>query len=1315
MTNILLVPIHVDALCLAKQQEAVRAMADYRLLPYKFQNDTYATGDLNLAKQILAPLFNHEFTLKAGIHLHWSLPDALTNGEHENAGTTFPQVPNRWLILRKGGYQGEKQWIVESDYLYPTLRSGDNSPPPDAVNILIEPPNLADVNPEDPSTYQYQRFRYMGRTWELSQWNQWEQKEYADALTALGPHQTVSILDSVKGTFAAFYPNCHSVFGFRDPDYCTDTPPSGLQYDVVGWYANAQQDCLQQFLREHSGKSNAELLEILQEELGWTLEGMQGFPQRTVYHSRITFSGSGGSAARRIANLSKPTIAVANSAPEALSAYLANTFSANDANIRKAVEEKLEALHISERLDGRKLDIGAKFREGRHERGFGTENDGFLWAILPDVAANESNNTREDQVTQESLPTNLAHQLNQLNVLQEEYNQAWLNIESLRRQLYGQFYYYMNNQSEGDGEFYDTIYDTTLPLTRTAIAQAGELEFTDQGGNVTVRAKTLSFGIASKLDDKWSDDYDKYLSYYVGIMNAAARGTFDRSDDADYCWADIESEFTACGVTLSSNPNPDVTTITNNQAWRVRDGGVNYEVKLEAGILGIYIPPTSSQTADRLVNAINSLLGAIATHNNSSSNKYRLSQFPSQNYWVANDPVLLLEGESTKAPDRFGQDGRLRNDGYLECTPCNLDVANITTNIGNLENLLNGLNQGNINFITWNKQPWNPFAFHWSILDYPSRQTSNGNVRDYSANQILDNYSLEPNAIDLQLKSGRENSFVPTANTYSGFSILTPSASLGLTKRLTQYLTKQLKITPDDLRQNIGSIKNNYENEHSLYSQQAQANDPIFVALWAYEQMQTRHCQAQAIGGFNDTLLVAQPTFWLEVDNPLTTNSDEQVSLEEIRWTLGDSLQYQINYGDIFNPIRSGAMAINGLWLIDSFGQHQAVIDLGNEGSTQVVTTAQMIPPPSNNPYQVLLPPRLAQPARLNFHWLAADEWHEVEMTAAPTRTPVCGWLVPNNLDSTLGIHDDRGKALGIIDTAGNWRNAPGANISRSWNGHPDLSGINVHLNKMVNYLLDQGADFQQQFISTLDNSLETIDPESFAEHPSLALLVGRPVALVRATFSLEVKGLPARDPQVKIEDTDQAPATHGFEGVKFPIRLGDYGQLNDGLVGYWREDPTGNSGDYNYAGNVFYAPQCNLRDDTDKIQTEAEGLVYFEQTVDAPPQAVTMLVDPRGLIHATCGILPNRELRLPSENYSQALRAIEVNFLSTPIVCNEGAIAMPLPKEPEYVWHWLSLNGENWSETATIESVNTKASFSKPQQIYEGWLQLSRVEDRDS
>ena len=1305
MSNTLLVPIHVDALCLAQSQNVVEAIADYTKLPYIAQGHTHLGNQINLGKEVLTPLFEHQLTLEAGIHLHWSLPDALTNGEHDNTGTTFPRVPNRWLILRKGGNKGDKQWIVESDYLYP----GEGYPPEGAINILIEPPSLADVNPDDSSTYEYQRFRYMGRSWELSQWNPGEPKEHAKALTAIGNQTTVPILDSVKGTFAAFYPNCFSVFGFRDSDYCTETPPSGLQYDVIGWYSDAEHDCLQQFFHDNSGKSNAELLEILQSEFSWTIEGMQEFPQRTLYHSRITFSGYGGSPAQRVKDLSKPTVAVGNSAPEALAAYLAHTFSPDDTNLRQEVEAKLEALHISERLDARKLDIGAKFREGRHERGFGTENDGFLWTILPEP----SNNSQQNQDILATLPKNLAHQLNQLNVLQEEYNQAWLNIESKRRELYGQFYSVMDSESPNTDLLYN-IYDTTLPSTRKAIAQAGELEFTENGGNITVTAKTLSFGIGSTFDQTLGDD--NYFDYYRQILDEAANYNYDD-------WGDIAGEFAACGAVIPDEdnpPNPDQVT-KNNEVWQVSYVGVNYEVKLEAGILNICVPPTQSQTAHKLVNAINSLLGAIASYNGSSPTKYRLSQFPAQNYWRANDPVVLLGGDAVQAPTRFGQDGRLREDGYLECTSLNIDIANITNNIGSLENQINSLQQNNINFITWNQQPWNPFAFHWDILNYPSRrESSNGDIQDYEPNQILDNYSLEANGIDLQLKPGRENSFCAgnkngkSASSYKGFSILTPSASVGLTQRLSNYLSKQLNKTPAEIKQNIGSIKSEYQNSHGLYSDQDKVNDPIFVALWAYEQMQSHYSQAQAISGFNDTLFLAQPTFWLEVDDPFVEeNYDEQLFLEEIRWTLGNSLQYQYNYGDTFNPIRSGAMVIKGLWLVDSFGQYQEVIPVDNPRSTEVVTTTEMIPPANDYHYQVLLPPRLAQPARLNFHWLAADEWHEVEMTAVPNRNPVCGWVVPNNLDSSLSIHDYQGKALGTIDTAGNWRNAPGANISRSWNGHPDLSNINVHLNKMVNYLLDQGANFQQQFISSLNNSLETIEPESFAEHPSLALLVGRPVALVRATFNLEVKGLAAGDPQVEISDQDQDPVTHGFDTVKFPIRLGDYNQLNDGLVGYWREKAMGDSGDYDYADSVFYATQCNLHDDTSLIQTEAEGLVYFEQTVDAPPQAVTMLMDPRGLIHATCGILPNRELRLPSENYSQALRAIEVSFLSTPVVCNQGEIAMPLPQEPEYVWHWLSLNGENWSDPTTIESVNTTASFSQPQQIYEGWLQLSRVEEQ--
>ncbi len=70
MSNTLLVPINLDALCLANDQEVLDTMADYSLLPYKYQGETHGSGQKNLSEQALAPLFNHQLTLEAGIHLH---------------------------------------------------------------------------------------------------------------------------------------------------------------------------------------------------------------------------------------------------------------------------------------------------------------------------------------------------------------------------------------------------------------------------------------------------------------------------------------------------------------------------------------------------------------------------------------------------------------------------------------------------------------------------------------------------------------------------------------------------------------------------------------------------------------------------------------------------------------------------------------------------------------------------------------------------------------------------------------------------------------------------------------------------------------------------------------------------------------------------------------------------------------------------------------------------------------------------------------------------------------------------------------------
>lgn len=149
MSSILLVPIHLDALCLDSQDTTTnthhKSLADYRRLPFIYQNnageyETNGDGTANLSEEILTSLFGAGLrSLKAGIHLHWSLPDGLTRGQHSATGTKFPVVPNRWLIWRQGGDKGNKQWVLESDYLYP-----ENQDPEDTettVNILVERPD----------------------------------------------------------------------------------------------------------------------------------------------------------------------------------------------------------------------------------------------------------------------------------------------------------------------------------------------------------------------------------------------------------------------------------------------------------------------------------------------------------------------------------------------------------------------------------------------------------------------------------------------------------------------------------------------------------------------------------------------------------------------------------------------------------------------------------------------------------------------------------------------------------------------------------------------------------------------------------------------------------------------------------------------------------------------------------------------------------------------------------------------------------------------------------------------------------------------
>ncbi len=224
MSNFFLIPIHLDALYLTRSRRVVESMVDFSQLPYYDgtqdinPNSAYVSEEFNSQ-----PFQNRNLFLRPGIHLHWQLPDALTAGQEEKNEVRFPAVPDRWLVTRRSGNGSTKQWVVESNFLYPAGSYAES---------IIMP--CRPKGPHDPP------YRYMGRAQPLEQWLELLQSpnstaEYYPDITAVGYGEP---------TFAAFYPNCFSVFGFHDAEAAARDLSEEVEYEVVGWYSNPAKDHL---------------------------------------------------------------------------------------------------------------------------------------------------------------------------------------------------------------------------------------------------------------------------------------------------------------------------------------------------------------------------------------------------------------------------------------------------------------------------------------------------------------------------------------------------------------------------------------------------------------------------------------------------------------------------------------------------------------------------------------------------------------------------------------------------------------------------------------------------------------------------------------------------------------------------------------------------------------------------------------------------------------------------------------------------------------------------------------------------------------
>ena len=1471
MSELLLIPIHVDALCVGiSGLRLIGPLADFTKIPYacwvthrkprkppsisseKFNSDEPFTSQNIMRDPAALANFSLNYEPQAtGTHLHWSLPDALTvmraDPDSKNR-LRFPQVPNRWLITSKtksnGDWQVEQQWVVESDYLYAEGPTGEGLTKRAAITFPIVPleqyrkvlTNPPPRRPEDPSqitdpiynAVYSAPFRYMGRSQMLSDWKadpsgaEYLYQFMPDGLTAVGYGDPL---------FAAVYTNCFSVFGFVHTGVLNDQL---RRYDILGWYENTP-DCLQLFAALARQKPNTNLYDALASEYKWKVtKPPAGFPTVSVYYASVDVEPNlkpNPAIAGARSNPDGPpsytdlTVAVGNTGTEALSAALsvdiAKTLTPSNPSYRFLMEDQLEAIGLRHELNVTGIDLDARFREARHNKGFQPRPGGTLWSVqLRGTSKTAGKSSTEPPSEQPTLPTDLAHLLNELNLTQAEYDLAWQEIETLRHRVFTDWYKFESAHN------FNTA-NTTVIYTNEKDVPAAQRH---RDPKLDPTWENLKAGTI-KPEDFIGDD-DEILPY---IIEGSLQELQQRVAQAGLIEIGKDGGGKITFTATSANDNPYVA----NQYTLAQ--GVLMQLQQLTSRLDEYNAMPRMQQAQH---------------------EFFILRKSAPRFWQPSEPAVLLKGPAVPSTPRHGEDGRANDDDTLTCQVLSvataLDGGGISSQlrsgdpnkvIQTIQATIESLRPATvtpttIGFSQQTEEPWHPITLEWEVSvwpETPGMDTDENDARsgkDYEPGFVGANYEFDENASDLLLTHlPSQFSAGETENVYTGRTPLTPGAARQLGFNIAQYLmaltlfdlkaaiaggnqladeldyqvdksliawaelhftvtdVPPLKdpatITGPDKQQQITQQQNAvaawYRTQHifrvavttpgpkgqpitkyelidlddpkhfpadwykgkpaltgtppalalttfGALSEIEQVHDPLNTALLAYKAMSSTNVLAQSLGGLNNALLMRQqmpqlPVFdltamLLAAIPPDGSGMPSEQKYKNLTRDVAAAVAGGNNSSPVtdtdFLPIRSGLMKVNKLYLVDTFGQ---VLDVSPAKilPSDTLTISHNVTKTVNITAEedagfVYLAPRVTQATRLNFRWLAAEAGtlnspDEPEMNDHPATSPVCGWLIPNHLDRSLMVYDGQGVALGSILQTGAWEPAPGT-VNRV-----RLSAIpNQHLRQLATYLVtfsQQNKSYWPAFLTALDYALENIEPANFAQHDALALLIGRPIAVVRASLNLQLQGKPALNQRWQALMSDMyegmldSRVSNEFINVNFPVRLGEYKQFNDGLVGYWIEDETG------FKDNNFYSSQAEDVQNPNIITHHATAITQ-SLTLTTGPLKLTMLVDPRGEVHATSAVLPSKSIGIPPDQYAGILQKLSVTFMTAPVLTDEAGIRLNVPAESGYSWSWLEHPSASvWQQVDRIPAIDNTLKFT-PQRLVGGWLKLT-PEDKKS
>jgi hypothetical protein len=397
-------------------------------------------------------------------------------------------------------------------------------------------------------------------------------------------------------------------------------------------------------------------------------------------------------------------------------------------------------------------------------------------------------------------------------------------------------------------------------------------------------------------------------------------------------------------------------------------------------------------------------------------------------------------------------------------------------------------------------------------------------------------------------------------------------------------------------------------------------------------------------------------------------------------------------------------------------------------------------------PGLVALPPRFAAPARLLLRFTDARPRPAPPPldTTDETARPVCGYLLPDHLDGALELFDADGTALGqllpALDGSGRavWEQAPGrptgaGDLPSATIPDPTLGTIADGLVRWGPHDAAAGPSAAEgegegalaALLRLIDSTLWSTDPFGHTGDEHLALLVGHPVAVLRATLRLDV------DDPLGPADVPTSPVT---------VRLGALAQWQDGLLAFYAGDdlaqvhPAGSAaarlarpvgpgrGYLGPAGQVatFHASFADdLRPGRDPASPVTHPYVADDATVTVWPGhelSLAVLVVPHAVVHATSGLLPRKDLGVRRQWVADGLSRLAPTFRFGPVLVDPRTVRMPVATELGGRWSWSHRTDVSaWTDQPVVNATGDAMMSTDLVTAEEGWLRLDLPQEPPS